>query len=336
MVEPAGLVAVPLAYYKKALTLSKEIGNKQHQFSSFWGIGVTYTNADDDLLNAEGIPLSNRYEKALEMLNNALTLAKDIDDLTDLQDVYEALSHTYEKMDDYPKSYEAFKKYIIFRDSASGDVVKKEVTRREIQYDYDKKEAVLKVEQQLTVEQLERQKLLSQQQQQTLTLKEQALALSNKEKDLQHLAFLKEKAEKQEKEQQLSLAEKDKQLQAADIKSLVQEKALQIKALAEKNALNALLIAILGLIVLGCVVFYLWQRTKQAKKHAAEQLQFTQQLLNNTEEERSRIARDLHDGISSELLTLKRTMVETSAAQRIDNIIRKRNNHQNSCPEYVG
>ena len=313
-----------LLYYKKALALSREMGIKQHQASSLLGIGTAYLYLPDNGLTQESIPLSNRFPKAFEMLQSALTLAQEIGNKELYRDVWQTLSNAYEKSGNYVKAYEAFKNYVLFRDSVNGDAVKNQVFRKEVQYEFEKKEAVLKVEQQLTVEQLDKQRLLSQQQQQTLRLKEQALVISDKEKDLQRLAFLREQSDKQEKEQLLGLAEKDKQLQAADIKSLVQEKALQVQTLAEKNALNALLLASLVVILLSFTIFTLWQRQEQTQRARESQVQFTQQLLQNIEEERGRIARDLHDGISPELITLKRTLSEqttATSAQRIDRII---------------
>ena len=64
---------------------------------------------------------------------------------------------------------------------------------------------------------------------QNLTLKEQALALSNREKDLAHLAYLKEQAEKQEKVQQLSLSEerekgKERDLNLKNVELSAQQK----------------------------------------------------------------------------------------------------------------
>ncbi|MDO8368085.1 MAG: sensor histidine kinase [Saprospiraceae bacterium] len=235
------------------------------------------------------------------------------------------LSNIYENSGDYVKSLKAFQSYVALRDSVSGEDIRQEITRKEIQFEFDKKEASLKFEQQLTAEQLAKQQLLSIQQQQSLLLKEQALALSNKEKDLQHLAFLKEQAEKQKKEQQLGLAEKDKQLQEVQLGSLLQEKALQLKTLAEKNALIGLLIAGISAILLAFAAFYWWVQQKQVKKEAATQAQFTRQLLENIEEDRDRIAIDLHDSVSHDLLILKQSIRKEitgpEVEDKIDDII---------------
>ena len=74
---------------------------------------------------------------------------------------------------------------------------------------------------------MQKQVLLATQRSQELRLRSQQLNLSNQEKDLQRLAYLKEKAEKQEKIKELSLSEKEKQLQSAQLKTLNQESELQ-------------------------------------------------------------------------------------------------------------
>lgn len=84
-----------------------------------------------------------------------------------------------------------------------------------------------------------------------------------------------------------------------------QQIALQRKKLTQKNTFIALLIAsIVGLIAVASA-YYLWQRQKTLKQEKESSTNFTKQLLENTEEERKRIAGDLHDSISHELLNLK-------------------------------
>jgi two-component system, NarL family, sensor kinase len=80
-------------------------------------------------------------------------------------------------------------------------------------------------------------------------------------------------------------------------------------------------------ILLATALFYLWFKKRQAQleaaRQAALQAAFTQQLFAETETERARIARDLHDGISHELLGLKRSSftADSEAGQKIDGVI---------------
>lgn len=334
------------AYYdaylsaQKALAVHQKNGDKSAMGYCLVSLSEIYLAMPDSALRKlSGTPI-NRLAKVEDYAQQGLDIASAIKS-TKLQEMaWESLSSIYEAQKEYAKAYDAFKKHIVLKDSIAGDEVKKQITRKEIQYEFDKKETVLLYEQKLTSEQLAKQKALTEQQQQSLTLKDQllrikeqaltlqkqALLLANKEKDLQHLAFLEEEAEKQKKEQALLLVEKDKDLATAKVFALAKEKALQIQEIARKNATIGFLGASLLAILLASTIFYLLQQRKQAQKQAAQQAQFTQQLLATTEEERGRIARDLHDGISHELLGLRRELSQTDAKTsktntKIDGII---------------
>ena len=284
-----------------------------------------YFNASDSVLIQAGIQPEQRLLAIEEQYTKALDLAKEIQASNLLSELWYNASIRYEKAGDYRNAFDAFSQYVELNDSILGEDTKKQITRKEIQYEFDKKEATLKLEQQLTQEQLEQQKLRSFQQQQALQINQQALSLSNKEADLQRLAYLKEKAEKQEKEQALSLAAIDKQLQDVQLGALLQEKTLQLKTLAEKNALIGFLLAGISAILLAFAAFYFWIRQRQAKKEAATQAQFTRQLLEHVEDDRGRIAIDLHDSVSHDLLLLKQSIRKEitgpEVGDKIDNII---------------
>lgn len=80
---------------------------------------------------------------------------------------------------------------------------------------------------------------------------------------------------------------------------------------------------LMGFLLVIMIVFY---RQKQKKTRLENQRaqQYTKQLLDKTEEERRRIASDLHDSVSHELLNLKHSMGENSptAGEKIDSIIK--------------
>jgi signal transduction histidine kinase len=111
-----------------------------------------------------------------------------------------------------------------------------------------------------------------------------------------------------------------------DKKYQTKQKELQIELqssqLSQKNIQISLLLMAL-ILILMLIGIYLWYlRQRQIQKEAHIQTQFTQQLLENIEEERGRIAIDLHDSVSHELLSLKRNFAETpDASGKIDGII---------------
>lgn len=98
---------------------------------------------------------------------------------------------------------------------------------------------------------------------------------------------------------------------------------VQQKEIKRNNILNGLLIASLLVVVLSAAFIITRIKLKRKKKEAELQQQFTRRLLNNTEEERERIAKDLHDGISQELLILKQqiTSDQLHTNEKIDAII---------------
>jgi signal transduction histidine kinase len=115
-------------------------------------------------------------------------------------------------------------------------------------------------------------------------------------------------------------AEDNKQYVAEmEAKYETQKKELKIqvqkKEIKQKNVLNGFLLALLGIAIMIAALIITRLKLKKNKKDAALQQQFTKQLMENTEEERMRIARDLHDGVSQELLVLKNQI---------------RNNHENT------
>lgn len=98
---------------------------------------------------------------------------------------------------------------------------------------------------------------------------------------------------------------------------------LQNTEIEQKNVSIALLVAsIIGLFFL-IFAFYLWQKQKTLKQDKTNNLNFTKQLLESTEDERKRIASDLHDSISHELLDLKYILKQDSTTinTKIDSII---------------
>lgn len=293
-------------------------------------MGALYYFAPESLLAQWGIKPEERYDKSIEMNTKSVELFRKLNAKLEVSRRLNDLSVVYEKKGDYIKAYQAYKEGISLRDSINNEDIRKRMAYKETQFEFEKKEAELQFQHQLTAQELDKQKLLTTQQQQTLLLnaqeiklKNQALTLSEKQKELQHLAYLKEKAEKQEKDQQLQLTEKDRSLKAAQLLTFAKEKALQVQTLAKKNALIGFLGASLVGLLLAVVAYVLWQRQKQLKQEKANSMNFTKQLLQTTEDERRRIASDLHDSISHELLTLKNLFQQdiSTVNGKIDTII---------------
>lgn len=106
-----------------------------------------------------------------------------------------------------------------------------------------------------------------------------------------------------------------------------EKKAQQLKikeqTITNKNTTIALLGASLIGILFISFAFNLIQKQKKLRLEKQNAQLYTKQLLEKTEEERKRIASDLHDSVSHELLSLKNSLEEKTEItnQKIDSII---------------
>lgn len=236
-------------------------------------------NCSDSELHSLGIEPGKRYEKAKEHLDRAFAVGAQENSSLMLY-TWQNLAMVQEKQQNYAQAYETYKKYVALKDTIAGDDVKKQITRKEIQYEFDKKETELKYQQQLTADQLEKQRLLTVQQEQALALnrqnlalKEQALTLSNKEKDLAHLSYLKEQAEKQEKAQELSLSQEREKGKERDL-------GLKNLELSAQQQRNLYLIAFAALLILGLgALSYFYTALKKQKNTIAQQNEINEHTI---------------------------------------------------------
>lgn len=102
-----------------------------------------------------------------------------------------------------------------------------------------------------------------------------------------------------------------------------QEIAIQKTTILNKNTTIALLASLFFGMVLIVVIYIAKQKQKKLRLEKQNVQQYTKQLLEKTEEERKRIASDLHDSVSHELLSLKNSFEEKSniTNTKIDSII---------------
>ncbi len=267
--------------YQNALVVNTKLGNQALVAAALGNIGRIYGKVTDSSLIKMGINPSDRFPTALKYATQAYELSVKIASPRRIANALGVIQNLHEKNKDYENAYKSFKLLVALNDSLSGEEVKGEITREEIQYEFDKKKTELKYQQQLTADELEKQRLLTFQQgqalrlnQQNLTLKEQALTLSNKEKDLAHLAYLKEQAEKQEKVQALSLSQEREKGKERDL-SL---KNLELSAQQKQNVYLGLLVASM-LVGLGTLSYY-YTTLKKQKNIISQQNELNEQTIN--------------------------------------------------------
>ncbi|WP_025743488.1 tetratricopeptide repeat-containing sensor histidine kinase [Aquimarina pacifica] len=100
-----------------------------------------------------------------------------------------------------------------------------------------------------------------------------------------------------------------------DLKIEAQESSIALLDSKNKIKNQWMLFGGLGLLLIFWIIFLIWSR-KEAQKRHQRQEQFTTQLVNIQEVERSRVARELHDSVGQKLLVLKNILSQKEKDQQ--------------------
>jgi len=133
-------------YLNKALKLYRQLNDKYGMSNALSYISNSYLKAPKEVLNRQRIQPSLRYAKAIDLQQQSLKMAHEIGNLSTEGDGWSNLSDIYINQKDFAKALDAFKKYIAIRDSILNNEKKSQITRMEMQYEFDKKEAASKAE----------------------------------------------------------------------------------------------------------------------------------------------------------------------------------------------
>lgn len=283
--------------YQKLLKFYENGKNAINIPQELYRIGDLIMIMPDSSLQNLNIPLKNRYSESMMYLQKGLLMAREQKNLLQESALLKAISKNFEAQSQHSEAFKTFKEYVSLKDSISGDEVQKKINRSEIQYEYDKKELALKYEKQLSDELLAKQKLLTNKQQQDLKLKEQKMLLVNQEKDLAHLAFLKEQAEKEDKQQLLVISEEREKVKEQNLVL----KNLELSGKQKQNLFLGLLVLLLltGLFVL----VYMYFNIKKQKNIISLQNKLNEQTI-------SILSHDIKEPLLGVRLMLKKLNVD--------------------------
>ena len=136
-----------LKYYNQSYNINRDINNKSGMAGTLNNIADIYVNAPDSVIKKTGYRSEERYAKAIEKLKQSLQLSTETGELDLQQYALSSLSSVYEKQKNFALAYSTYKTYIVIRDSILNDEKQKEITQKEIEYQYSKREEVLKANQ---------------------------------------------------------------------------------------------------------------------------------------------------------------------------------------------
>jgi len=120
-----------LDYFRQSITLGEKFDNKDARGSSLEETGKIYLLRGD-------------YSNADRSIRQALAIGQELHSAERLTDAWQSLSQLYEKQHDYKKALDAYRQYILFRDSVSNDEKRSSITKKEMQFDFERKESATK------------------------------------------------------------------------------------------------------------------------------------------------------------------------------------------------
>ncbi len=123
-----------LAYYKEALKLNQETGNTA-------GVALDLSNIGDIYREQKNIAEAEKY------FNRSLKIATEIGNLDLIKDVDQHFYHLYEDNGDFKKALFYYKKFIAERDSLFNEENTRKAVQSEMNYEFEKKEAMARAEQ---------------------------------------------------------------------------------------------------------------------------------------------------------------------------------------------
>jgi tetratricopeptide (TPR) repeat protein len=123
-----------LGYYNLSSEIYEAGGDKNGAADSKIKMGMHYKDAGD-------------FGKARNYLDQALAISLKIQNKATLADCYLALSELADATNDFKNAHINYKKHIAIRDSSINDANMKKTLQQQLQYDFEKKEAVQKAEQ---------------------------------------------------------------------------------------------------------------------------------------------------------------------------------------------
>ncbi|WP_336514576.1 tetratricopeptide repeat protein [Pollutibacter soli] len=144
-----------LDYYRESLAMNEDIGNKMGVGRVLGNIGGTYLKMANDSIIMSNPRISGDLprkksillQQANDYTSRGIIILKEIGDLNNLFRSYERLSEIQEQENNYKGALESYRNFTLIKDSVYSMEKDKKLTETAMRYDFDKKEAATKAEQ---------------------------------------------------------------------------------------------------------------------------------------------------------------------------------------------
>jgi tetratricopeptide (TPR) repeat protein len=130
----AGRNRLAIENYQAALSIQQEVDDQQGMATSYANLGTAYAHL-------------RSFSEAKQYLLKSLALARQLGDLETVKEVSHNLSKVYDTTGNYTEALACYKAYVRVRDSISNEENTKKQVRLEMNYNFEKKEAAQRLEQ---------------------------------------------------------------------------------------------------------------------------------------------------------------------------------------------
>jgi class 3 adenylate cyclase len=144
--------SMALQYFSRSLPLFKKLGSTHGIGRDFYTIGATYLSIvkeenKEQLNKLFGGSKKMALEQAKMYTDSALSMHKKMRELKELSESYLQLSEIQVLQHNFRNAFENYKNYTDLKDSMFTEEKNKKITQTAMQYEFDKKEAIGKAEQ---------------------------------------------------------------------------------------------------------------------------------------------------------------------------------------------
>lgn len=129
-------------YYNEALSLFQSINDESNTALAYEELSTVFLQAPDAFLKSQKIPIKEKFTHSLNLKNEALKIYTKLEDIAGLADIYEGLSELNEKTGNYSEALKNYRQYVSLKDSIFNDDNKKLILKKEMGYEFDKKQAL--------------------------------------------------------------------------------------------------------------------------------------------------------------------------------------------------
>lgn len=257
-------------------------------------VGILINQARMDILN-------KRYPEAEQKLQSSLTMAQKANAYLEILNVRRQLIVLYQESGQPAKAVRALAEYDLAKEKVLNEENLSRLNELQTQYETEKKEsriALLDKENNIKGLQIRNDQLELERKQELITRQEQSLTITGLELKNKQQLLLNQQLDADKQAQNIKDLEKQSQLQHLEL-------ANRTLAVRQRNyAIMAILVAVAAI---GMLVYSFYRRQKLRQEHRLQEEIYKQQeiatkaVFDGEQQERIRIARDLHDSIGQML-----------------------------------